>query len=163
MNSGDFSLGKQARFTSNSCSGMPPGKVHELAFLWFGMPGRLVTLNPTPATRYNRKQKLHCNFRKVALQKLNCNIRFSAVRTSFLPKAALQQTKNCTATLKKLHCKKVPLSCRFQDPTFRLPRLGPADFIVPTSFGPYHPKGPKIEKHQSRLKFPVSLENFNLD
>ena len=34
-----FSLGKQARFTLNFCSGMPPGKVHELAFLWFGLPG----------------------------------------------------------------------------------------------------------------------------
>ena len=34
-----FSLGKQARFTSNFCSGMPPGKVHELAFLWFGFAG----------------------------------------------------------------------------------------------------------------------------
>ena len=38
-----FSLGKQARFTLNFCSGMPPGKVHELAFLWFGSPGPLLT------------------------------------------------------------------------------------------------------------------------
>ena len=37
-----FSLGKQARFTLNFRSGMPPGKVHELAFLWFGLPGRLL-------------------------------------------------------------------------------------------------------------------------
>ena len=37
-----FSLGKQAKFTSNFCSGMPPGKVHELAFLWFGLPGWLL-------------------------------------------------------------------------------------------------------------------------
>ena len=39
---GRFSLGKQARFTSNFCSGMPLGKVRELAFLWFGLPGRLL-------------------------------------------------------------------------------------------------------------------------
>ena len=39
-----FSLGKQARFTSNFCSAMPPGKVHELAFLWFGLSGRLLIL-----------------------------------------------------------------------------------------------------------------------
>ena len=39
-----FSLGKQARFTSNFCSSLPPGKVHELAFLWFGLPGLLLTL-----------------------------------------------------------------------------------------------------------------------
>ena len=34
-----FSLGQQARFTSNFCSGLPPEKVHELAFRWFGLPG----------------------------------------------------------------------------------------------------------------------------
>ena len=34
-----FSLGKQSRFTFNFCSGMPLRKVHELAFLWFGLPG----------------------------------------------------------------------------------------------------------------------------
>ena len=39
-----FSLGKQARFTLNSCSGMPLRKVHELAFLWCGLPGRLLIL-----------------------------------------------------------------------------------------------------------------------
>ena len=38
-----FSLGKQARFTLNFCSGMPLQKVHELAFLWFGLPGPLLT------------------------------------------------------------------------------------------------------------------------
>ena len=37
-----FSLGKQARFTSSFCSGLPSGKVHELAFLWFGLPGWLL-------------------------------------------------------------------------------------------------------------------------
>ena len=37
-----FSLGKQARFTLNFCSGMPPGKAHELALLWFGLPGPLL-------------------------------------------------------------------------------------------------------------------------
>ena len=41
-------------------------------------------LNPNPATCHKRKQKLRCKFRKVALQKLHCNIRFSAVQTSFL-------------------------------------------------------------------------------
>ena len=37
-----FSLGKQARFTLNFCSGMPLRKVHELTFLWFGLPGPLL-------------------------------------------------------------------------------------------------------------------------
>ena len=37
-------------------------------------------VNPTPATWHKRKRK-RCNFRKVALQELHCNIRFSAVRT----------------------------------------------------------------------------------
>ena len=46
MNVGHFcelfwcvSLGKRARFTSNFGSSLPPGEVHELAFLWFGVPG----------------------------------------------------------------------------------------------------------------------------
>ena len=37
-----FSLGKQARFTLNFCSGMPLRKVHELTFFWFGLPGPLL-------------------------------------------------------------------------------------------------------------------------
>ena len=37
-----FSLGKQARFTLNFCSGMPLRKIHELTFLWFGLPGPLL-------------------------------------------------------------------------------------------------------------------------
>ena len=37
-----FSLGKQARFTLNFCSGMPLRKVHELTLLWFGLPGPLL-------------------------------------------------------------------------------------------------------------------------
>ena len=60
-----------------------------------------------------------------ALLKLHCNIRFSAL----VPKAALQQAKNCSATLKKLRCREVPLSCGFQAPTFRHPHLGPAEVI----------------------------------
>ena len=38
-----FSLGKQARFTLNFCSGMPLRKVHEPTFLWFGLPGPLLS------------------------------------------------------------------------------------------------------------------------
>ena len=37
-----FSLGKQARFTLNFCSGMSLRKVHEPTFLWFGLPGPLL-------------------------------------------------------------------------------------------------------------------------
>ena len=39
-----FSSGKQTRFTSNFCSGLPPGKVHELAFFGSGLPGWLLIL-----------------------------------------------------------------------------------------------------------------------
>ena len=80
-------------------------------------------LNPTPATCHKRKRKLRCSFWNAALQKLHCNIGFSAVRKSFVPKAALQQTKNCTATSKSLRCRKVALSCRFPA-GFKPPRLG---------------------------------------
>ena len=38
-----LSLGKQARFTLNFCSGMPLWKVYELTFLWFSLPGPLLT------------------------------------------------------------------------------------------------------------------------
>ena len=38
-----FSLGKQARFTLNFCSGMPLAKSHEPTFLWFGFPGPLLS------------------------------------------------------------------------------------------------------------------------
>ena len=37
-----FPLGKHARFTLNFCSGMPLRRVHELTFLWFGLPGPLL-------------------------------------------------------------------------------------------------------------------------
>ena len=61
---------------------------------------------------------------EIALQFSECciNIRFSAVRKWFLPKAALQQAKNCSATLKKLRCRKVALSVRFPA-DFKPPRL----------------------------------------
>ena len=39
---GCFSWGKQARFTLNFCSGMHLRRVHELTFLWFGLPGPLL-------------------------------------------------------------------------------------------------------------------------
>ena len=71
-----------------------------------------------------RKRKLRCSFWNAALQKLHCNIRFSAVRTSFVPEAALQQTKNCTATSKSLRCKKVALSCNAFLRVSSPPRLG---------------------------------------
>ena len=83
----------------------------------------LTPLNPTPATCHKRKREFHCSFRKVALQKLHCNICLSAARKSFLPKAALQQAKNCSATLKKLHCRTFALSCCFPA-DFKLPCLG---------------------------------------
>ena len=38
-----FLSGKQARFTLNFCSGMPLRKVDELTFLWFGLPGPLLS------------------------------------------------------------------------------------------------------------------------
>ena len=86
---------------------------------------------PSEGARHKRKQKLRCSLQKAVLQKLHCNIPFSAVRKSVLPEAALQRAKNCTATLKKLRCRKsgafLPLSCGFPAPTLRHPCLGPAE------------------------------------
>ena len=103
----------------------------------------LTPLNPTPTTCHKRKRKLHCSFRSAALQELHSNIVFSAVRKSFGPKAALQQTKNCTATSKKLRCRKVALSCRFPA-AFKPPRLGThvSDLLTRDSFGTLGWKAP---------------------
>ena len=53
-----LSLGKQARFTLNFCSGMPPGKVHELTFLRFGLPGPLLSFTVASQARRTRPQAL---------------------------------------------------------------------------------------------------------
>ena len=86
-------------------------------------------LNPMPATCHKRKQKLHCNFRKVALQKLHCNNRFSQWGSN-LPIAALQQEK-LQCNIEKAALREsgafLSLCCRFQAPTSRLPRLGPTE------------------------------------
>ena len=51
--------------------------------------------------------------------------------------------KNCTATLKKAALQEsgafLPLSCGFQAPTFRHPRLGPADLSLFQFFGHFFP------------------------
>ena len=40
-----FFFGKTSTIHIELCSGMPRQKVHELAFLWFGLPGWLLTKN----------------------------------------------------------------------------------------------------------------------
>ena len=100
-------------------------------------------LNPTPATFRKRKRKLHCSFRNAALQKLHCNIRFSAVRKLFF------FNKSCAAAGEKLQCNIekaalqesgafLPLSCGFQAPTFRHPRLGPREVFSNSHAGPFN-------------------------
>ena len=44
VNSGVFLRKTSSIHISNFCSGMPPRKVHELTFLWFGLPGPLLTI-----------------------------------------------------------------------------------------------------------------------
>ena len=90
----------------------------------------LTSLNPTPATCHKRKQKMPCNFKNVALQKLHCNIRFSAALTSFYQNHAATNEKlhyNIEKTASQESGAFLPLSCVFQAPTFRLPRVGPAE------------------------------------
>ena len=79
--------------------------------LWPEGPGEIfdqqvlnpTPLNPTPATCHKRKRKLRCSFRNVALQKLHCNIRFSAAWNFYQKlrcrkrKTALQLRKSCVA------------------------------------------------------------------
>ena len=87
--------------------GLPRRSAVSLGSLTRSSDSQKLSLNPTPATCHQRKRKLRCSFRSAALQKLHCNIGFSAMRKSFGPKTALQQTKNCTATSRKLRCRKV--------------------------------------------------------
>ena len=54
-----FSLGKQARFTLNFCSGMPLRKAHELTFLWFGLPGPLLITASGRCAEILRKVCVH--------------------------------------------------------------------------------------------------------
>ena len=86
-------------------------------------------LNPTPATCHKRKRKLRCSFRSAALQK-------TALQHWLFCNAEVIWPKSCAAAYAKLHCNIekaalqesgafLPLSCGFQAPTFRHPRLGP--------------------------------------
>ena len=88
-------------------------------------------LNPTPATCHKRKRKLRCNFWNAALQKLHCNNGFSAVRMLFRPKSCAAASKKLQCNIEKAALQEsgafLPLSCGFQAPTFRHPRLGPAE------------------------------------
>ena len=52
---------------SNFCSGMPPGKVHELAFLWLGLPGPLLIKIPQ-----NSRQISH-QISQISLRKIKKN------------------------------------------------------------------------------------------
>ena len=90
------------------------------------------SLNPTPATCHKRKKKLRCNFWKVALQKLHCQ------HSDFCSATVVFFIKSCAATSEELHgnIEKAALQecgvflllpCGFQAPTYRPPRLGPAE------------------------------------
>ena len=61
-----LSSGKHARFTLNFCSGMPLRKVHELTFLWFGLPG------PTAVTMFAKSSPKLSPIRAQATV-LSCN------------------------------------------------------------------------------------------
>ena len=88
-------------------------------------------LNPTPATCHKQKTE-------VALQSLECCAAEVALQHSLFCSAEVTWTKSCAAASEKLHCNIeiaalqesgafLPLSCGFQAPTFRHPRLGPAN------------------------------------
>ena len=78
---------------------------------------------------------------EVALQFSECCAAEVALQHSLFCSADVILTTSCTATNEKLHrnIEKaalqesgafLPLSCRFQAPTFRHPRLGPADNVM---------------------------------
>ena len=78
---------------------------------------------------------------EVALQFSECCAAETALQHSLFCSAEVIWTKSCAAANEKLHCNIekaalqesgafLPLSCGFQAPTFRHPRLGPADPIL---------------------------------
>ena len=88
-------------------------------------------LNPTPATRHERKTE-------VALQFSECCAAETALQHWLFCSAEVIWPKSCAAANEKLHCNIekaalqesgafLPLSCGFQAPTFRHPRLGLAE------------------------------------
>ena len=87
-------------------------------------------LNPTPATWRKRKRKLHCNFWNAALQKCTATLAFLQCRCHFCQKVRCSKRK-LQCNIEKAALQKsgafLPLFCRFQAPTFRHPRLGPAE------------------------------------
>ena len=75
---------------------------------------------------------------EVALQFSECCAAETALQHRLFCSAEVILTKSCAATSEKLHCNIekaalqesgtfLPLSCGFQAPTFRHPRLGPAE------------------------------------
>ena len=81
---------------------------------------------------------------EVALQFLECCAAEVALQHWLFCSAEVILTKSCAAASEKLHCNIekaalqesgafLPLSCRFQAPTFSHPRLGPADFQACTA------------------------------
>ena len=76
---------------------------------------------------------------EVALQFSECCAAETALQHRLFCSAEVIWTRSCAAASEKLHCNIekaalqesgafLPLSCGFQAPTFRHPRLGPADF-----------------------------------
>ena len=94
---------------------------------------RLCSYTPHPCNMPQAKTE-------VALQSSECCAAEVALRHWLFCSAEVISTKSCAATSEKVQCNIekaawqesgafLPLSCGFQAPTFRLPRLGPADYF----------------------------------
>ena len=105
-------------------------------FFWALFPTRSASPKPHPSKPHP------CNMpqakMEVALQFSKCCAAEVALQHWLFCSAEVILTKSCTAASEKLHCNIekaalqesgafLPLSCGFQAPTFRHPRLGPAD------------------------------------
>ena len=96
---------------------------------------------------------------EVALQFSECCAAETALQHLLVCSAEVIWTKSCAAANEKLHCNIekaalqesgafLPLSCGFQPPTFRHPRLGPAEFstLCPLRFELFGPRGRESPK-----------------
>ena len=137
-----FSLGKQARFALNFCSGMPLRKVHELTFLWFGLPG------PLRSEKYHNSRQFS---RKIPLQKKKeRRIRRRACAGGVQGPQKVRKFR----TLKKAV---VVLEEKIQEHSPRWGRFSSSHFPrrdCPNPSNPYNPSKKNPTKPQNPTKFP---------
>ena len=129
------------------------GEIHELfvlalSLVWFAGATSDFRTHSSASPKPHPSKPHPCNVpqakTEVALQFSECCAAETALQHSLFCSAEVILTKSCAAASEKLQCNIekaalqesgafLPLSCGFQAPTFRHPRLGPAELRHPSS------------------------------